>query len=104
MTLPAHRTRLHPDDRRASILTAAIEWADTNGFTKLTRDAVAKAAGVSPALVTFYFWHVTELKRVVMEEAVNREVLSIILTGIALGDPIAMAAPNELKQRAFDSI
>lgn len=104
MTLTGKRARLFPDERRANILNAAIEFASANGFTKVTRDAVAKAAGVSPALVTFYFWHVEELRRVIMQEAVDREVLPIILTGLALQDPIAMGASYDLKQRALNSI
>lgn len=104
MTLSVIRTRLHPDERRTAILSHAVDLATTGGFTRLTRDAVAKAANVSPALVTFYFWHVTELKRCVMEEAVNREVLSVIATGVVTGDPTALAASFELRQKALNSI
>ena len=46
------KKRLLPDDRKLEILNAAIKVAGRpGGWSKLTRDAVAKEAGCSPAQV-----------------------------------------------------
>ena len=93
--------RLQPDDRRAQILSAAVDLAADQGFLSLTRDAVAKAAGVSPGLVTFYFFAVSELRRQVMQRAVENEHLSILAEGLAARDEVALSAPAWIKARAI---
>lgn len=101
MTTPR---RLPPENRKANIFAAAMHVAITQGFLQLTRDATAIAANISPALVTRYFFTTTELRKLVMEEAIRQEILPIIAEGIAGRDQTALNAPQELRARALDFI
>lgn len=96
--------RMEPDNRRAAILTAAVKLAESNGYQTLTRDDVAQAAGISPALVTRYFYAMPELRRRVMEEAVRREILPVIAQGLAFGCPVAGKAPAWLRAKALTAL
>ena len=93
--------RLAPDDRRQLILEAAINLATADGYISLTRGAVASHAGISPALVTFYYLSTRLLLQAVMEEAVRREILPVIAEGLATRCPIALAAPPAVRQAAI---
>lgn len=90
--------------RRDAVLAAAINLATRDGFAHITRDGVAKQAGVGAGTVNLYYGTVPQLKRDVMRFAVRNEVLSVIAQGIAARDPQAMKAPDELKRRALDSL
>ena len=91
--------RLKPADRRAEILTAAVQAATVTGWASLTRDAIAVAADVSPALVSARLGTMAATKRAVMREAVRREVLPVVAEGLALRDAHALRASDELKGR-----
>ena len=96
---------LTPDERkqqRQAILDVAVELARETGYNKITREQIADAAGVSPALVSNYLDTMPSLRRDVMRRAVTREVLAVIGQGIAARDPHALRAPEELKQRAVN--
>ena len=73
------------------------------GYQKITRDAVAEAAGVSMGLVTRYFGTMVQLRRDIMRYAVREEVLEIIGQGLAAGDDHAKKAAPELRAKAFDT-
>ena len=95
------RTRKSPLDRKADILAAAVELAKTSGFTKVTRDAVAIAAGVSTGLVSHYYNTMPQLKRDLMRYAVRYDVAEVIAQGLSIRDPHAMKASPEQKQKAL---
>ena len=101
---PTGTRRLPPDDRRDAILQAAIRLAVTDGYFTLTRESAAQAAGVSPGLVSRYFYATALLRATVMREAVSRGILSIIAEGLATRCPIACAAPAELRAAAVASL
>lgn len=88
------------DKRNSTILEAAVKLAEDEGYQWITRDMVARAAGVSVGSVNNAFGRMIELKRAVMAEAVKREIVSIVVQGLADGSAIAANAPLELKQRA----
>lgn len=67
-------TRLKPDLRRAEILEAALETARRVGLHALTREDVAKAAGVSPGLVSVRLGLMTGLRQSVQALARRRGV------------------------------
>ena len=97
------RLRTNPELRKEFILRAAVLFTQTHGLRKLTRTAVAEAAGVSDSLVSMYF-PMSELKDRVMEYAVREGIRSIVAEGLLIGSAIALAAPPELKQAAADYI
>lgn len=98
------RIRKKPEDRRESILGAALQAAAERGLTAFTRADVAERAKVTPGLVSHYFEDMTNLRRLVMEEAVLHRELRLVASGIALSDPIALAAPDDVKAAALASL
>jgi AcrR family transcriptional regulator len=101
MTTP---TRLTPADRKAAILTAAVSLATDTGYDNITLTAVARVAGVSYALIVYYFNSADCLLAAVMEEAVRLRVLSVVAEGLAHRHPVALEAPQALRQEAAASL
>lgn len=98
------RGRKEKVTREQEILRAAVEEAEANGFSSLSRKAIALRANVSEPLVNQYLGTLTQLKRKVMREAVSKRLLCIIAEGIATKNTYAMGAPEELKQEALNSL
>ena len=90
--------------RRDAVLAAAIELAVRDGFHSITRDDVARQAGVGAGTVNLYYGTVPQLKRDVMRAAIRQKVLPIIAQGIVAQDPRALRAPDDLKRQALDSL
>ncbi len=93
--------RLHPADRKAEILTAALEAARTAGYRSVSREAIAQQARCSPALVSSYYGTMKRLRRAIMSAAIARGDLSVLAQGLAAGDAKARSAPDGLKQAAL---
>lgn len=87
-------------ERKAAILAAAIEEAKEQGYQWITRDAVAKRAGVGAGSVNVAFGVMVELKRAVLREAVASRIAEIVAQGLADGHPIAKDADPDLKREA----
>lgn len=98
------RERRKPDERRESILAAAVEVAKSQRLAEMTRAGVAREAGVAPGLVSHYFGDMAALRAEIMTQAVREGILAIVAEGLALRDPIAQAAPEELKFNALASL
>ena len=99
-----NKKRLSPKVRRESILIAALDLAKTHGYNRITRDAIAEHAGVSMGLVTRYFHTMQQLRRTLMRAAIKSEILEIVAQGLASNDVYAQNAPDELKERAINSL
>jgi AcrR family transcriptional regulator len=98
------RTRMSRRARHDEIMAAALRLAADVGYTHVTRDDIALAAGCSPALVSEIFGTVKNLRRAMMRAAVANHVLPVIAQGLALRDPHALRAPAELRAEAAGSI
>jgi AcrR family transcriptional regulator len=99
------RKRLLPDDRKLEILNAAIKVAGRpGGWSKLTRDAVAKEAGCAEGLPSKYFGTMVSFRRAIMRAAIVAEELGVIAQGLAAGDKCAQKADPELKARALNTL
>ncbi len=99
------KRRLLPDDRKLQILNAAIKVAGRpGGWSKLTRDAVAREAQCADGLVSKYFGTMLTFRRTIMRAAIVRADLSVIAQGIAAGDKYAQKADPELKARALNTL
>ena len=101
---PVSKSRVPAALRKEHILAVAVNLAKTAGYTKITRDGIAEAAGVSFGLVTKYFGTMSNLKRAVMGEAIKQSIPEIIAQGLAQGDKRAQKAPAALKQEAVQLI
>lgn len=99
------KKRLLPDDRKYEILTAALIVAgEPGGWSKLTRDAVAREAKCADGLVSKYFGTMTAMRRTIMRSAVLTENLSILAQGLAMGDVHAQKADERLKRKALETL
>lgn len=99
------KRRLPPNDRKYQILTAALAVAARpGGWSKLTRDAVAREAQCADGLVSKYFGTMTQMRRTVMRSAVLTENLAIVAQGLATGDPHAQKADESLKRKALETL
>jgi len=97
--------RLHPDNRKEQILDAAVKVAGRpGGWSKLTREAVAREAECAYALVSKYFGTMLTFRRTIMRAAIVRADLSVIAQGIAAGDKYAQKADADLKARALATL
>lgn len=99
------KKRLDPKDRKAQILDAAITVAAARGgWSKLSREAVARQAACSDGLISVYFGTMVNFRRTVMRAAIKAENLSVIAQGLACGDKCAHKATPELKTRALATL
>lgn len=97
--------RLHPDNRKEQILDAAVKVAGRpGGWSKLTREAVAREAQCADGLVSKYFGTMLTFRRTIMRAAIVRADLSVIAQGIASGDKYAQKADADLKARALATL
>ena len=99
------KKRLQPDDRKQQILTAAIKVAGRpGGWSKLTRDAVAREAGCAEGLPSKYFGTMISFRRSIMREAIRLAALPVIAQGLAAGDKCAQKADESLKRKALETL
>lgn len=96
--------RLKPDERKELLLDVALKLAGRHGLTNLTREQIAEAAAVSPALVSARLGTMVALRRTVMRQAIARENLPVLAQGLAARDPYAVKAPLALRQRAVATL
>lgn len=92
------------DQRKTELLQAAVALATRHGYMNVTRHMIAERAGVTPALVPYYFGTMTELRRAIMSEAVRVRALRIVAQGLADAHPKAKRASDELKREALATL
>lgn len=90
--------RYDPEVRTAELLDVALRLAAAEGWRTLTRDRVANAAGVSPALVTTRLGTMDALRRSVMRAAVKSRTVAVVAEGLLVGDKQARKADTELRE------
>ena len=100
---PVIKTRTHPALRKQHILDSAVTVAIRIGYENITQNAVAEVAGISSPLVSHYFT-IVDLKNEIMEQAVNLEILPVIVQGIVNNHPRIKFVSNDLKQKAINSL
>lgn len=93
-----------PASNKGLILKVATRMALKNGFTSLTRDAVAEEACVAMGSINHHYGTMAALRDEVMRNAVDNEILEIVAQGLASGHPIAQGAPVKLKQNALKTL
>ena len=90
------------NERDEQLLAAAARIACDVGYMQITREAVAEAAGVSPAVISHRFGTMVNFKRDLMRYAIRKQVLPIVAQGLAVGDRFARRAPYHVQQNARD--
>lgn len=86
---------------RQKILETAIAMSADGGFTRLTRDGVARAAGVADGMVNKCFGTVSGLRSAIIIEAIRTENLDVLGQGLAARYPEALTMRPHLKARAL---
>ena len=95
------RRREKPTVRKEQILHAAIELASKVGYQVILRDEIAAIIGASPALISFHFATMEQLRSEVMRAAIEREILPIIAQGLSIGDKQTQNLKPELRQKVI---
>lgn len=98
------RIRLSPQERRDAILNAAVTLAKTEGYNRISREAIAAAAGVSPGLVTTYFNTMPQLRRDLMRYAVRHNIVEVIAQGILHRDAQALKIDPEKRKEILAAV
>lgn len=86
----------HPSLRRDHILGIAMTMASGSHYMRITRDEVARTAGVAAGSVTRYFGDMTTLRAAVLRAAVDTGAVDIVAQGILERDPVALGAPAQV--------
>lgn len=98
--IPTMKKHLPSEIRGQQLLDVAVALASKGGLSKLTREAIAVKANVSPGLVSVRLGTMANLRRAIMRQAVAREDLKLLAEGLVMRDPVVMRAPAELRARA----
>ena len=96
--------KLEARERKAQILSAALDLCKTASYARVTREQIAEKAGCPPTLITYHFGTMPSLRRDIMREAVRVGCLPVIAQGLALRDSHALKAPEELRRRAVEAL
>jgi hypothetical protein len=95
---------MNSKQRTRELLAHALTVAERDGWARMTREAVAMQAEVSPGLVSARLGTMAELRRAVMRAAVAAGTLRVVAEGLVLGDKHALRAPESLRAAAAASI
>lgn len=98
----ARTKRLKPEVRKAQILRAALQVAEERHYAYMTRDQIAKRAGVQGTTVQHYLGTMANLRRTVMRVAIQERCYAIIVQGIFAKDARALRSPAGLQAAATD--
>jgi len=90
--------------RKAEILEAAILCAQAVGYQWITLEQVAAHCHVSKGTVVHHYGTMIALKRAVLAEAVARNLPDLVAQGLADRNPIALEAPEDVRQAALASL
>lgn len=96
--------KLEARERVAQILAAALELAPSLGYSRLTRDDVAKRLGIPSSLIPYHMGTMAEFRRAIMREAVRVECVAVIAQGLAVRDRHALKAPPHVKAAALQML
>lgn len=95
--------RYPPDVRRELILsTACALAADGVPYYRLTREQIARAAGLSGTALQYHFGPIALLRQAALEYAVQHEMLPVIAQALAVRDPTVRELPDRVRQRAAE--
>lgn len=86
--------------QKEQILKTGFRMAQARGLAGVTRVAVAAELKISAALISYHFGNSPKYRDAILEYAISRKNTYILAQGLAAANPVALAAPEYLKQRA----
>jgi len=93
--------RMEPKERYDQIIGIALEMAERKHFLSVTPSKVGALAGCTKSLVSHYLGNLDSIQAIILQEAINRGIESIIEQGQRL-DMITNA--GNLKKRVKELI
>ena len=87
--------------RKSKILKAAIELAESEGYSFVTREMIATRAGVGTGSVNLYFGTMHKLRKKIVSHAVRTGNLTIIAQAIVAKDMGVDSLTTEEKRTAL---
>lgn len=95
------RTRKLPTERKQELLEVAIQLAKEEGYSHITRNEIARRAGVAYGLVTSYFKTIDNLKKMVVKEAIKQEIVQILAEALARKEPLTRRLSPALREKVI---
>lgn len=89
------------DERKEFIIQAALNVAEEVGFSKVTRDKVARQACVSPSLVQFYFRNMDDLREKIATQAIKEKNVPVIAQLLGILHYSVLSAPECIRKKAL---
>lgn len=89
--------RMDPEERKKLIADAAYKVARRHGMKRATRTAIAKEAGVTPALVGRYMGGRDEMRTAIMQMAIKFSQGPLVREALDMGVTPGMRIPKELR-------
>ena len=95
------RTRKIPTERKQELLEVAIQLAKEEGYSHITRNEIARRAGVAYGLVSSYFKSIDNLKKLVIKEAIKQEIVQIVAQALAHKEPLTKKLDPSLREKVI---
>ena len=102
MTKTLKGARINPLVRKQKILDAAIQLSISSGYRNITRKDVALASDSAQGLVGRYFKTIANLRQEVLKEAVQREIIPILVENLSAREFDRIQLSTELKQKVIN--
>lgn len=89
-------------DTEALILKAALVVAREVGLHSVTRNAIAKEAGLAGSVVQYHYRSLKSLMNAIILESIKTEDLEVLAQAIGYCHPLARQAPKKLRDAAME--
>lgn len=93
------KTRKVTETSKPAILAAAVKLAREKGLHKFSRIEVANAAEVGESTVSYHFGQMPDLRKAVVQYAVEKEILSILADARAGRESVGVPMSEELRTK-----
>ena len=82
----------------------AVNLAEIHGYRHVTRDEIARVSGASQGTVTNYLGTMRQIRKLIVRQAIKRDIKSIIAQAITYGEPQTQRIPIEERLKALQSV
>ena len=101
MTNRIKGARMNPLARKEQILQTALDISIEKGYRNVTRIEIARRMQCAKGLITHYYKGIENLRKIVLQSAIQREIIPILAQNLAVwGEETAQLTP-ELKQKVL---
>ncbi len=89
-------------DTEALILKAALVVAGEVGLHSVTRNAIAKEAGLAGSVVQYHYRSLKSLTNTIVLKSIETKDLKVLAQAIGYCHPLAQQAPKKLRDAAME--